>query len=250
MRFITMAVLAGLGASAAMAADSSKAVLPPAPVLEDEGGIETWYLRGDVGYVHHRRPEADFTALPFSGGFIDERIGRSTVAGLGVAGLGIGYRFGPNLRADVTLDHRFDARFKGVAATPAGLLLDRGLFQSSALMANGYLDLGTFMDATPYIGAGVGVAWNVLSDHARASYDPATGEASRNRIAGGGDHSLAWALMAGVGYQLSSGFTFDLGYRYVSLGDVKTRAYGAGAGVDVASIGAHEMRVGVRYAFE
>ena len=245
MRFITTAVLAGLGASAAVAADSSKAILPPAPILEDESSIETWYLRGDVGYVHHKRPEADFTALPFSGGLVREGIGNSAVAGLG-----IGYWFGPNLRADVTLDHRFDARFKGAAATPAGLLLDRGLFQSSALMANGYLDLGTFMDATPYIGAGVGVAWNVLSDHTRASYDPATGETSWNRIAGGREHSFAWALMAGVGYQLSSGFTLDLGYRYVSLGDVKTRAYGAGAGVDVAAIGAHEMRVGVRYAFE
>jgi hypothetical protein len=34
----------------------------------------------------------------------------------------------------------------------------------------------------------------------------------------------------------------------VSLGDVKTRR--DGAGVDMAAIGAHEMRVGVRYAFE
>ncbi len=54
--------------------------------------------------------------------------------------------------------------------------------------------------------------------------------------------------MAGVGYQFSSAFTLDLGYRYVSLGDVKTRR--VGAGVDVAAIRAHEMRIGVRYAFE
>jgi opacity protein-like surface antigen len=243
MRFIVIAALAGLGASAAMAADSSKAMLPPAPILEDESGIETWYLRGDVGAASHKRPEADFTAAPFSGGFIDERIGHSTVAGFGV-----GYRFGPSLRADLTLDHRFNARLKGAAATPAGSLLDRGLFQSSALMVNGYLDIGTFMDVTPYVGAGVGVSWNVLSDHTRASYEPATGETSWNRIAGGSEYSFAWALMAGVGYQLSSAFTLDLGYRYVSLGDVKTRA--SGAGVDVASIGAHEMRIGVRYAFD
>jgi opacity protein-like surface antigen len=54
--------------------------------------------------------------------------------------------------------------------------------------------------------------------------------------------------MAGVGYQFSSAFTLDLGYRYVSLGDVKTRRHGAG--VEMAAGGAHEMRVGVRYAFE
>ncbi|MPR12014.1 porin family protein [Microvirga tunisiensis] len=57
------------------------------------------------------------------------------------------------------------------------------------------------------------------------------------------------ALMAGVGYQLSSNFTLDLGYRYVSLGDVKTRSYDSGTGVDVESIGAHEVRLGVRYSF-
>jgi opacity protein-like surface antigen len=242
MRFITMAVLAGLGASAAMAADSSKGLLPPAPILEDESSIESWYLRGDVGAVHHKRPEADFTASPFSGTFIDERIGRSTVAGLG-----IGYRFGPNFRVDVTFDHRFNARFRGVAATPAGALLNRGLFQSSALMANGYLELETFMDVTPYLGAGVGLGRNVLSDHARVSANPATGE-TWTRVTGGAEYSFAWALMAGVGYQLSSACTLDLGYRYVSLGDVKTRR--DGAGVDVAAIGAHEMRVGIRYAFE
>jgi opacity protein-like surface antigen len=55
--------------------------------------------------------------------------------------------------------------------------------------------------------------------------------------------------MAGVGYQLSSNFTLDLGYRYVSLGDVKTRTYDNGTGVDVESIGAHEVRLGVRYSF-
>lgn len=242
MRFLTIALLAGLGASAAMAADSSRALLPPAPILEDEGSLEAWYLRGDVGAVDYRRPEADFIASPFSGSFMDERIGRSATAGLGV-----GYRFGPGFRADLTFDHRFGARFRGSAATPAGALLDRGRFQSSTLMANAYLDLGTFMDVTPYFGAGLGVARNVLSDQARLSAAPAAGEAW-TRVSGASDYSFAWALMAGIGYQFSSAFTLDLGYRYVSLGDVKTRQ--GGAGVDLAAIGAHEMRVGLRYAFE
>lgn len=242
MRFLMIAFLAGLGASAAIAADSSRALLPPAPILEDEGSLEAWYLRGDVGAVHYRSPEADFIASPFSGNFMDERIGRSATAGFGV-----GYRFGPSFRADLTFDHRFGARFRGSAATPAGALLDRGLFQSSTLMANGYLDIGTFMDVTPYVGGGLGVARNVLSDHARLSAAPVVGE-TWTRVAGGADYRFAWALMAGVGYQFSSAFTLDLGYRYVSLGDVKTRR--VGAGVDMAAIEAHEMRVGVRYAFE
>lgn len=240
MRFITIAVLAGLGASAAMAADSSKAILPPAPILEDESSIETWYLRGDVGYVHHKRPEADFTGLPFSGGLVREGIGNSAVAGLG-----IGYRFGPNLRADVTLDHRFNARFKGVAATSSAILQDRGWFQSSNLMLNGYVDLDPILGFALYLGAGAGVSHGILTGHVQGSTDPPTGDASWTRLAGNKRFDFAWALMAGVGYELSSGFSLDLGYRYVGLGGVKAR-YGA----DLASIGAHEVRMGVRYAFD
>jgi len=240
MRILTIAALAALAAPAALAADSARVVLPPAPVLEDSP--ETWYLRGEVGYVHHRRPDAGFTAAPFSGGLIHEGIGGSALAGIG-----FGYRFGPNLRADVTFDHRFGARFQGAAVTPAASLLDRGRFQSSALMLNGYVDIDAFMSFAPYRGAGVGVARGVLSDHARAVFDLTTGAATWSRIAGA-DYDLAWALMAGVGYQLSSGYTLDLGYRHVSLGDARTQR--SGAGLDVESIGAHEMRIGIRYAFE
>ncbi|WP_166802534.1 outer membrane protein, partial [Microvirga pakistanensis] len=71
---------------------------------------------------------------------------------------------------------------------------------------------------TPYIGAGIGLARNTLSDDVRTIHDATTGIETVERIAGGKDFSLAWALMAGVGYQLSSNFTLDLGYRYVILG--------------------------------
>jgi opacity protein-like surface antigen len=46
---------------------------------------------------------------------------------------------------------------------------------------------------------------------------------------------------------MSSNFTLDLGYRYVSHGDIKTRGYDVGSGTNVESIGRHEVRLGVRY---
>jgi opacity protein-like surface antigen len=249
MSFIKIAVLAGvasMAASATMAADPSHRLLPPVPVIADT--TETWYLRGDVGYVDHKRPEADFAAAPSSGNLVREGLGDTAVVGFG-----IGYRFSPLFRADVTLDHRFNTRFKGVATAPdfaTGSMLDKGRFQSSTLMLNGYVDLGTYRGLTPYVGAGVGVAQNVISNYTRTAYDDLTGLTSKERLAGDNDYSLAWALMAGVGYKLSSNFMLDLGYRYVSLGDVKTRYYGGGAGADVESIGAHEVRLGVRYALQ
>ncbi|MCG7394806.1 porin family protein [Microvirga sp. ACRRW] len=247
MSFIRIAVLAGLAgmtASAATAADLPRRVLPPVPVLDT---TETWYLRGDVGYTHHKRPEADFTAATLAGNMARESIGDTAVAGIG-----IGYRFSPLLRADVTLDHRFNTRFKGLPSgdgIATGSVFDKGRFQSSTLMINAYADLGTYNGFTPYVGAGVGVARNMIAHYVRTT-DTFTGVTAQEHLAGGDDYAFAWALMTGVGYKLSDSFTIDLGYRYVSLGDLKTRGYASGAGTDVESIGSHEVRLGVRYAFQ
>jgi opacity protein-like surface antigen len=245
MSFIKIAVLTGLAgmtASTAMAADLPRRVLlPRVPVLDT---TESWYLRGDVGYIHYKRPEADFRL-----GTIEGSMARESFRDSAVLGVGIGYRFSPLFRADVTMDHRFDARFKGLpsdATVAAGSVFDRGRFQSSTLMLNAYADLGTYKGLTPYLGAGIGVAHNILSDYTRT--DGALGTVER--LGGEDDYDLAWALMAGVGYKLSNNFTLDLGYRYVSLGDVKTRGYDSGAGADVESIGSHEVRLGVRYALQ
>lgn len=234
MRLIKLAAFTGLlagTASAATAADLPRKILPPAPVLQD---TETWYLRGDVGIVHHKRPEADFGAGALAGS-----MGRENIANTALIGVGVGYRFSPMFRADLTLDHRFGTVFRGVGAGFA----DKGLFESSTLLANGYWDIGTYFGftpfgLTPYVGVGLGVAHNVMSQYSRSGV---------GRIGGDDDYSFAWALMAGVGYKLSSNFTLDVGYRYASLGDVKTRYYAAGLGSDVEAIGAHEVRVGVRY---
>ncbi len=200
------------------------------------------YLRGTVGYVDYKRPEADFADQPST-----SNLSRESLNNTAIVGAGLGYRFNANVRADVTLDHTFDARFKGVVV-PASLtavsITDQAQFQSSTFMVNGYLDFRPVMGFTPYIGAGIGIAQNIFSRQVLA-----TGIGTSVHLAGGDDFSLAWALMAGVGYQLSSNFTLDLGYRYASLGAVKTRSYDTGIGVDMESIGAHEMRLGVRYSF-
>jgi opacity protein-like surface antigen len=251
MNMIKIAALTGLFAatsSAAVAADLSRVFRPSSPFMrENRESSLGWYLRGEVGYVDYKHPEADLAAQPFTGDLTRENLGNAAVIGAG-----LGYRFNANVRADVTLDHTFDARFKGVAPVPSLATVsatDRGSFQSSTLMVNGYLDLRPVMGFTPYVGAGLGMAHNVLSRHVLTTYDAATGVETSERFAGGDNFNFAWALMAGVGYQLSSNFTLDLGYRYVSLGDVRTRSYGNGTGVDVESIGAHEVRLGVRYSF-
>lgn len=251
MNVIKIAALTGLFAatgSAAVAADLPQMFLPPTPVLrEPRESPLGWYLRGDVGYVDYKRPAADFAARPFTTDVTHENLGRAATVGAGV-----GFRFNPNVRLDLTLDHSFDSRFKGAApgAAAGTAVTDRAVFEHSTLLMNGYLDFRPLMGFTPYVGAGIGMAHNVLSRHVVTTFDAATGLETAERFPGGDSFNFAWALMAGVGYQLSNNFTLDLGYRYVSLGDVKTRSYGDGTGVDVESIGAHEVRLGVRYVFK
>lgn len=251
MKVIKIAAMIGLVAvpsSAALAADLSRVFVSSPPAM---GGFREnsrgWYLRGTVGYAAYKSPEADVAAQPFTG---DLR--RESLSPTAVVGAGLGYRFNPNVRADLTLDHTFDARFKGIVPPPTlgtSLITDKGVFESSTFMVNGYLDFKSMMGLTPYVGAGIGVAHNVLSKHVLTTFNPDTGLETTERFAGGDNFSFAWALMAGVGYQMSSNFTLDLGYRYVSLGDVKTRSYDTGTGLDLESLGAHEMRFGVRYNF-
>lgn len=251
MKAIKLAALIGLFAatsSGAIAADLSQVFVPSSPMMRtNRESPRGWYLRGEVGYVGYKRPEADLATQPST-----SDLNRENLNNTAAIGAGLGYRFNANVRADVTLDHTFDARFRGVAPAlipTTASVTDSGQFQSSTFMVNGYLDFRSMMGLTPYVGAGIGVAHNVLSHHVLTTYSPATGEETSEQFAGGDTFSLAWALMAGVGYQLSSNFTLDLGYRYVSLGDVKTRTYDNGTGVDVESIGAHEVRLGVRYSF-
>jgi opacity protein-like surface antigen len=244
LKTVAAAALLAAAASQALAADLDD-LLPPAPVLED--APETWYQRGDIGAVRPTRPEAGFTAAPVTGD-----LAREGIADAAVAGLGIGYRFGPMLRTDLTLDHRFEARFHGVATAPVfadGTLLDRARIHSSTLMWNAYADLGTWNGLTPYLGAGLGVARTVLSHHVRVTEDPA-GQSSFERLSGRGEYGFAWALMAGFGYEILPGLTVDVGYRFLNLEDVKTRSFGFGSGLAVESLSAHEVRLGVRYMFE
>jgi opacity protein-like surface antigen len=244
LKTVAAAALLAATASQALAADLDD-LLPPAPVLED--APETWYLRGHIGAVRPMRPEAGFTAAPLAGD-----LAREGIADAAVAGLGIGYRFGPMLRTDLTLDHRFEARFQGVATAPVfagGTLHDRARIQSSTLMWNAYADLGTWNGLTPYLGAGLGLARTVVSHHVRVTEDN-TGQSSSERLSGRSEYGFAWALMAGFGYEILPGLTVDLGYRFLSLGDVKTRSFGFGSGLALESLSAHEVRLGLRYMFE
>jgi opacity protein-like surface antigen len=193
-----------LSLSPAGAADMS----PPPPILQAppmpfvELG-SNWYLRGDFSYRM-----LDVTAA-------------SGPEDAAVLGLGVGYQYNSWLRGDVTVDYQFGSRFSA-GDNP---IVANSKMWSSALFANGYVDLGTWWGITPYVGAGIGGAYN--------------------QLAGFGRWNVAWAAMAGAAYHLSPNLSFDFGYRYADLGSTY-----AANGTTLLDVTAHEFRVGFRYKID
>lgn len=115
-------------------------------------------------------------------------------------------------------------------------------------MVNAYYDFGQFGGITPYLGAGVGVAYNRMSEVYFTDNVNLP-----NRIQGDSRLSLAWALMGGIGWQVSDRAILDLGYRYMNYGKANSGVIDSAGfinpAVRVDSLSAHEFRVGLRYHF-
>jgi opacity protein-like surface antigen len=252
MRFWKTIVMAGAGAAlllpvvTANAADLLQPIVPvipqPQAVPQPIGG--NWYLRGDVGYKIFAEPKVSYGGTAYV---------NNNIADTGLVGAGVGYRFNPWLRGDITGDYEFPARFHGHLACGGcggGLSNEYANISAATFLANAYFDLGTWYGITPYVGAGVGASY-VMVDHYHfinpVGAVPATGTVPSN-----GTWNFAWALMAGLSYQISPDLALDLNYRYLALGDAETKPYTAGGvtgPVKFKDLAAHEIRVGLRYQF-
>ena len=92
----------------------------------------------------------------------------------------------------------------------------QGYIKSWVFLANAYVDLGTWNCFTPYVGAGVGGAYNQLVDFVDMGIGTTGVGFGRNSA----NWSLAWALHAGISYDLSKSLKVDLAYRYLNYGSV------------------------------
>ena len=99
-----------------------------------------------------------------------------------------------------------------------------------SVMANAYFDYLTCTPWTPYVGAGIGSA------HLKADW----GEIAKSK------DTLAWQVMAGIAYDITSSWTADFGYRYADLGRIRKNW---GLGVTKVTARDHEIMLGARYNF-
>lgn len=221
MCLTTRALFASLVAAAvsgpALAADYDPPIfIEEAPEFVPVEIGSGWYLRGDVGYSAGDRIY----------GLDHNRFG---------GGIGFGYHFTDNFRADLTVNYLGDDRYAvddGVWATTASYSAWSGLI-------SGYYDIATIVGVTPYVGAGVGLTY------ARHEVESGPSGGAPTFARNDRDYDFAYALMAGASYKVSDNLSVDLGYQYLHTPDAVVNNTSTLA--ERKGTKHHLVRLGLRY---
>lgn len=286
--------LTGLPSNGLAADYDNPIFVEQAPELQPVEVGNGWYIRGDIGVNFAGKHDTSEYAPAGSTGV------RSTNEFGDVlnAGLGIGYQFNDYLRFDAGIERVFASSYSATTlVAPRGPCLGWGVIQdpvlgeviqdpynidncldvdsasynATNLMANAYVDLGTYLGFTPYIGGGLGIARVAWREETDATIciptDAAAHEEGCNAIGtvnqpapntpyteqgitnNGADYRFAYAVAAGVGYKMSNNLTLDMSYRMLNVGanDV-TYSTTPGSGMASDGFGTQQLRVGFRYS--
>jgi len=258
-------------ATAAGAADLD-IIHAPEIRLSSQSVAQGWYIRGDLGYGGWMRTDKPSYRVDALGGVLARgNFDTARFSGPVSYGAGMGYQFNNFVRADLTADFS-NGKLKASSeygspciGGPAGTTCSathRASYSAAHLLANGYVDLGTFAGITPYVGAGLGVTYmnwgNLKTDVACRNGTAGCGGAtfSAPAVSGENDWRFTYALMAGAAVDLTERVKLDIGYRFTDMDGGK--AFGDTVtvpGLGAASVSAsdkgfrrHEIRAGIRVA--
>lgn len=240
---VSVRLLLGAGAAslisvAAFAADMPQPPPPPPQVMYVpqpvvmEQPMGNWYLRGDIGVGIQNFSTFDHTqgnsafVWPSTWSIVQQDIQDTTIFGAG-----FGYQFNSWLRTDLTGEYRTKAMWKATG-TYSGATCNAGVgncfdytegnLSSAVIMANLYLDLGTWWCLTPYVGAGVGGAFNRITD-VQDNGVISDGTVGFGLTSGdSGAWSAAWNIQTGLAYNVTNNFKVDFNVRYLHLGSPET----------------------------
>lgn len=133
-----------------------------------------------------------------------------------IVGANVGYRICDNIRVEAefayrnnnkthreNVDYAFDSKIENISNSKV-----KADIKTYSLMANAYYDFDLCSCFTPYVGVGIGYAWNDFTVTAKSIdfSDRVKLESSSNRF--------AWQLMAGVDYELCSCPDIKVGLEY------------------------------------
>lgn len=256
---------------------SGQAIAVPAPAPVPEYAAE-YYFRGDIGVGMGDRPSASETGMVygrdsasgtfgFSQGALDSDF--ETFVTLGV---GVGTYWSNTFRTDVTAETRTEGKVKYAntytyGTTGGGLVNgtvnDETTLRGGVFLVNAYYDLTSLARyrMRPYVGVGVGFAWNEVKRNHGTTETSCTNAAActltQRDFVNIQDktHSISLAAAATVGstYKLTHNTSLDLNYRflYIDGADVEIGVDGGQfGGTSKISIGEsfeHQLRAGLRY---
>jgi opacity protein-like surface antigen len=220
LKFSVLAIAPLLAGASAQAADYGyppppPPVYQPPPIIIQQPAPEfagNWYLRGQIGMgiVNYNK----FEISPLNPG---DTIAGHSISDAYFIGGGVGYEWNSWLRFDATVEYRFKSDLYALGVYPGGTDNYHGQLSSWVFLANAYVDLGTWDCFTPFVGAGVGFARNSITNLVDENAGAGTYGVGRDTA----KWDLAWALYAGVTYNVSKSFKVDLTYRYLNYGSAE-----------------------------
>ena len=278
-----------LGAAAFVASNAAPAkalaadLIPEPPVIEVPEVVQKkvggWYIRGDIGYSWLEQDGYYYNPSVQS---VIHGADVNTDDAFALRG-GIGYQINQNFRVDATVGYKFSHGIDGttgpqafapigceqIVGTVSTVVPCDGVEHVDAtrldVMANAYVDLGTFGGLTPYVGAGIGGSY-VSYDDLTNTFDctnatPITipaGSVSSIPCGqtfthpGDGEFRFAYALHAGASYDISHQVKLDFGYTYThveggKLAGIDTTAAVSGPLIHDKGFSDHTVTLGLRY---
>lgn len=161
------------------------------------------YATVKAGYTNVADADFDFQGLAYDADFD--------------AGWLVGVALGTRME-DMRVEGEVETRLNDIEVPGLG----EDEYKSTSLLVNGYYDISAFSGLTPYIGAGIGFAYqDVVSDD---------------------DWVFAYQGTAGIAMAVSPAMDLDFAYRYFATNDAQFD----GVEIDYES---HNATVGVRFYF-
>lgn len=177
-------------------------------------------------------------------------------------GIALGYDFSKRLDVPVRVELEYSATSKMDRKMTSSWSDEYGegyedfkmKIDVQSLFFNAYYDFKNTTSFTPYIGAGVGLAFvgakTSVNSHEEGEPDESDSFGKKTRT------NFAWNVGLGCAYALNDTVSIDLGYRYADFGKAKTKSY---SGVDdgqpftvygkAQNVAMHQFMLGARFTF-
>ncbi len=191
-------------------------------------------------------------------------------------GVGAGVYWNNNFRTDITAETRSQGRVKingvynyqvtngGNTTNVQGTVRDETTLRGGIFLANAYYDFDRFVGYSsfrPYVGLGVGFAWNELKrNHSTtelactpAPCTPVAVRATTTEQDKTHTVTMAAAVTTGFTYKISHNTALDMNYRFLYIDGTRSglgingATFGGGSVVEIGESYQHQIRAGIRY---